>query len=432
MAKQTAVSNLKAKMRPSVQAHIADPVSFGMGSELPGGIRTGIAQLVDIKFDSNKNGDYFYAAGIVVEPAAHEGQTIKGLRTSINEPVENTPDKSRKTVDEHVAWIMNEFRKLMGVTVLPADFDPEATAAALKQVGPYFKFSTRTSDKQEVHQSPNGKWTVDDKSFYGTEVECKKAHPYAGREPMVFHTWNGAVAYNPVSDDSGSGVVDNTVSSPEPEVQVETQAIASPAGGVDLDALASLAATADPNNQTSPGAVATRQLEAQALAAGVSQDEIDNSSSWSEVADMIRARLAGGGPEDGGDGENYVALGVQADGGDETAIDRLTAVAQEAGVDDDTFNSMTWAELVTHLVGLATGGGEAPAEFVPKKGSVVLYKAFDPKTKKPSVKAEEHDVATVDAKNKTVTLINMTTKKPVVDLKTKQPKAVPWSELEVG
>lgn len=264
MAKTTVKSGLAGKLgaagSKAVTSHKDDETNFGGGGSLPEGIEHGIAQLVECKFDQYKEGDltgeyYFYAAGIVVAPETHNDIRIAGLRTSIMEPVCDTPNRSRKTVDDHIAWILNELRKL-GVDTSGLTIENlEATAAAVKEEATYFRF--RTWKGQPTKEFPN---------------------------PRVNEQWKGATEYN---GEAPPAVEDN---SPEVEEAVEAPADEEPATGDEVD-LVALGAAADDGDEE-----AAAKLEELAEAAGIDASSIEK---WSEVA----ATLAG----DGGAGSTEEA-----------------------------------------------------------------------------------------------------------------------------
>lgn len=148
------------KLKNSVAKHKGDETSYGI-IDLPGGISNGIARLNECKFDTYKRGDnqgeyYFLANGIIVSPDANDqGVPVKGLRTQIIIPVCDTTKSDGETVsqDEHVASILNEIRKL-GVDTKDIDDDSlEDVVEELKEVAPYFRFSTTQS--QPTKQYPN-------------------------------------------------------------------------------------------------------------------------------------------------------------------------------------------------------------------------------------------------------------------------------------
>lgn len=202
MAKQSSkgslLSKLGAKLRKAVDSHKDDETKISSGGDLPKDV-IGIAQLVECKFGQYENGDnkgeyFFYAAGVVKTPATFNGMPIKGMRTQIGpEPMCDTDRGSRKSLDEHVAWVMNEMRKLGAETADLDDGDLESLAAALKEAKPHFKF--RTWQGQATKQYPN---------------------------PRVNHSWEGIM--EDFESDEDDPVVDET-DDDEEEEEVEEEEV---------------------------------------------------------------------------------------------------------------------------------------------------------------------------------------------------------------
>lgn len=212
-AKSGLAGKLGAKGRESFDQHKSDDTTFGIGG-LPGGIVSGIAQVVDCKFDVYKQGDnegeyFFYAAAVVVSPNSvktKDGEVrVKGQRTSIMEPMCDTVSKSgkgRQSVDEHLQWVLNEMRKL-GVETSELGFDDlESTAAAIKESGVYTKFSTRQS---------------------AATVE----YP----DPKVWEEWKGVITdYIPSEEDAVEDETQEESPKPtKPVVKPQTKAVTKPA-----------------------------------------------------------------------------------------------------------------------------------------------------------------------------------------------------------
>ena len=163
MVKKTKAGGLVAALgsagKKAFKNHRDDDVNFGAGGDLPEGIEAGVAQLVDCKFSKYEKGDnkgqyFFYAAGIVVSPETHNGMHIVGLRTSIMEPMCDTPNRSRKTVEEHIGWDQNEMKKL-GVDLSENDIeDLEAIAGELKESKPHFRFRSWKGDPTPEYPNP--------------------------------------------------------------------------------------------------------------------------------------------------------------------------------------------------------------------------------------------------------------------------------------
>jgi hypothetical protein len=257
MAKRTRKGNLADKLgtegRKAVSNHRADETTFDTGGNLPSGIEGGIAQLVDCKFDTHKKGDnegeyYFYAAGIVVQPKEHDGIPIEGQRTSIMEPIYDTPNRSRASLDEHIDWVMNELRKLGVDTSELDEHTLEDAAAALKEEQPFFRFRTWKGEKQTTG-------------------------PYAGREPFLNEVWKGACEYE--GDEEGGDVVDNTRGGEKEEAQTEEG----------FEDLADLSKAADEDDEA-----AQTVLSKKAQEVDIDPDDYDT---WTEVAEAIE-----GAPED--------------------------------------------------------------------------------------------------------------------------------------
>lgn len=193
--KSSILGKLGNTLKKAFDTHKNDETEFSRFGNLPAGINNGIAQIVEVKFDTYKKGDmegkvFFYAAGVVVLPKSHAGIPVEGLRTSIMEPICDTPSRSRQTASDHVAWILNEMRKL-GVDTSTMDVDDlEPTAEALKEAQPYFRFDT---------------WAG----------KPSKEYP----DPKTNHRWNGVVEYTPEEDDDVEDNTDETatVDDDEPE-----------------------------------------------------------------------------------------------------------------------------------------------------------------------------------------------------------------------
>jgi hypothetical protein len=183
MAKKSATNSLAAKLgskgAKAVKAHASDETKMGI-VDLPGGIKNGIAKLVECKFDQYKKGNnegefYFLAAGIVKDNYDNVDKIpTKGLRTQIMIPVCDTKTQAGKetSVEDHIANILNEMRKL-GLETEDAELENlEEMASDLKEAAPFFRFSTTQSAATE--QFPN---------------------------PRVWENWNGVVEMDEDEED---------------------------------------------------------------------------------------------------------------------------------------------------------------------------------------------------------------------------------------
>lgn len=268
MAKQTSKSGLAGKLgqrgRQAVAAHKDDEVDLGFGGDLPPGIEGGIAQLTRCWFDQYKEGKnkgeyYFMALGTVLEPktfvnaATKESIDLEGRQTKIGPmPLCDTVSQSGKStsLDEHMARVLNEMRKLGVDTSALGINDLEATAEALQKSAPVFKF--RTWVGKATPQYPN---------------------------PSTNHDWKGITSYDsePVDD-----VQDNTETLPDDEQAAAAEE------EVDLAALGEAAEGGDED--------ANAKLTELCEAAGIDPNAIDT---WANVAIALAA--ANGGEGDGGD-----------------------------------------------------------------------------------------------------------------------------------
>ena len=270
--KSLLISKLGKAFIEAHEQHRGDETEFSQFGELPPGIENGIAQLVDCKFDTYKKGDmegnlYFYAAGVVVSPSevtirnspTDKGQNIpvRGLRTSIMEPLCDTPSRSRQTIKEHMAWIYNELRKLGMDTASLTPDAVEVACEALKKAQPHFRF--RTWRGQPTEQYP---------------------------DPRTNHSWNGfceePTSNEPAMADETAPVAKGPTTAPSkngaPTAPSATSAEESPD-------IAQLVAAADAGNP--------EQLSETALALGIDQAVIDSADSWKAVGELIEAALAG-------------------------------------------------------------------------------------------------------------------------------------------
>lgn len=444
VGKSSLASALGDRARGAFEEHKADPTEYG-NIELPGGIENGIAQLSDFKFTQVKEGSQnagewmMYAAGIVVSPNEVDGTPIKGLRTQISEPLFDTPTRTRKTVEDHLAWILNEMRKL-GVDTAELGFDDlEDIAESLRESKPYFRFRTWKPPMTVIEKRADGKWYVGGKK-YATEAMAKQANPYAGTESRVNHMWAGVVQYEP---DESEGVEDDTEESPAPAPVTNKTVAAAPAKKTvapkpapaatatvkkgttvkksapapepaedDLDALATLADDGDTNAQA--------KLAGQAKLFGIDSDEME---SWADVVEAIKAQSDADSAEAGDETEqdetatvDYDALATLADGGDEEAVAQLIEAAEAASIDHNEY--ATWVEMVGALI----GGEEAEPEaeeaeaYKPTKGDVVM---FTPKGKRKPIECEV--TAVFDGKE-TCNLKSLDDQTVF--------KSVPWSSIE--
>lgn len=375
-------TKLGSKANKAVQTHRSDETYFGGGSDLPPGIENGIAQLAECKFDTYSKGDnqgefYFYAAGIVKEPKEHDGIHVEGLRTSIMEPLCDTPNRSRETVQEHIGWIMNEFRKLGTDTEEMEDVDDlEEMAATLKEESPTFRFRTWQGDP--TPQFP---------------------------DPRVNHQWRGLVNYTP--DDEDDVVEDN-----------DDEETSESSSEDNLTVLAELADGGDGSAQQKIKAAAKEAdvdtnaydswVEVVAAIESPEEDEVEESEDQEEEE-----------KEDQEEEEQAAEISLQdsgsmADDGDQEEVDKLTGLAEGIGIDPDDYE--TWADLAEAIRTNSSDDEEEEDDWSPDSGEVYFYKP--PKKKKPV----ECEVVSVSKSKRTVTVRNLDDKETY--------KSVSWDALD--
>jgi hypothetical protein len=176
-----AVQQSKSDISSLIAQHATDETVITNIGELPSGIENGIAKLTSIKFGTYKEGKmegqlFFMAAGSVVSPTevhidpktgkvtrkGGEPMLIEGMRTQIGpEPLCDTPDyKTRKTAGDHVAWALNELRKLgLDTTPYKTQKALEAACQTLVDSDVYFQFRTWGGPTDAYPNStPNHDW----------------------------------------------------------------------------------------------------------------------------------------------------------------------------------------------------------------------------------------------------------------------------------
>lgn len=287
------------RLKSGHAAHVNDETDYGFGGGLPPGIEGGVALIVECKIGKYEKGEgligqpYFYARAVAVAPEKlADGTVVAGGSTSIGpEPLCDTPNRSRKTFEDHWGWVLNELAKL-GVdrhSIVPTDEGVKAVCDAIKNGKIYTKFRTWAMPKQEITHEANGRCSVMDKNVrkeFSSEEALKKAYPFAGQDPRTNHDWKGAIDYsnNGAAHDA---VVDNTSMHAAAD-DGPSHAEAEPEQVEDLVALGR---QADNND----GEAAAR-LDDLAKAAGIDPSAIDT---WEEVGQQLMAGAGAPFEEDG-------------------------------------------------------------------------------------------------------------------------------------
>lgn len=427
--KTSVLAKLGDKGRKALLNHKDDETKFPSG-RLPKDIEGGIAQLTKCEFAEFKEGKhkgqpYFIASGVVVEPKQYAGSQTQIGPEALCETPERSGDKSRKTLDEHLEWVLNQLRMLGANTKELEDLDNlESVAENLVELGPHFKFRTWAMPKQTIVKK-GAKWVLategrPDQGGWPTEAAAKAANPYAGTEPRVNETWLGNKGLEEYIDDgeAQASATEDESAATESEGgndDIDTQtAEAAPWEGDDLLELAKAADKEDSDAQV--------KLQTLAESLEIDPDAHDN---WKALAKAIIKHQAENPSENGdaeaegeGDAEetNWEELGELGDNNDdaegEKARGLLTVEAQRRELDPDDYDC--WGDLATVLAE-PVDEAEVEEELVPVKGNVYNYK---PAGKK---KAEECEVTMVLTKSKKVTCKSTDDGKVYKD--------VPWDKL---
>lgn len=290
------ISKYGDRLRKAVKDHAGDEINYGF-QRLPGGITNGIAQLTECGFKQVEAGKqnageyYFRAAGVVLEPEEVEGKNgperVKGRTTSIIRMVCDTKDRNgnvTQTLDDNVAWILNEMRKL------GADIDEdsadlmEEVAAALQEAKPYFRF--RTTESPATPQFPNPRvWENWDGTKGLEDYEPEEADDVDDRteEPA---------AKSPPKTQSGP-TRRPTAKQPDPEPEPAPEYD----DASDIDSLLARANDDDADAQ--------EKLLDLAKAQGHDEADLQRIDTWDGVADLLR----GGGEDGESGGEGGPAVG---------------------------------------------------------------------------------------------------------------------------
>lgn len=370
-SKSSLFAKYGAKFNSAVKDHADDPTDYG-SQGLPPGITNGIAQLTECKFDEYKSGQnegevYFRCEGVVIEPHSitdvndpEKEIEVRGRKTSIMIPCCQTETQKGKitTQEENIARVLNALRMLGGedfTAGIESAEDLEGLAETLREAKPYFKFSTSVRKPMKAGDAP-GVW----ENWYGAkgleeytppdvdEVEEEKPEPSTKTtKPQM----NGKKAETPPAR-MANPTKGKKAKEPEPTPDVED---------ADVNALAEAGDSGD--------ADAANTLREMALAAGVSESDVDGADNWAEVAALIMSLNEG--------------AEVNAPEG-----------AAEQG---------------------------AAEEYTPSKGDITLYTVVDPKKK--TKKKVECEVVEVFPKNKTAKLKNLDNPKVTYE-------KVAWDKLE--
>jgi hypothetical protein len=414
------------RLRKAFDKHKNDETDVGNFGGLPEGIEGGVAQLVECKFDRVRAGKdnagewYFTARGVVKHPLTHNGHRVYGLQTSMIEPLYDTPTRSRKTVDEHLAHILNQMRLLGADTAGMSIEDLEQTARAIKENAPHFQFRTwkggkqtegKYKDREPRVQETWGaevEWNDEDgangEAVSGPAVEGAPVGPGGGRAPVPNGTTSTSASTTPKRPATTTADTTSTTSARAPRGKAGSRTAASTpppppvdvaenskvSGGPEFGDLDSLAEAAGAGDEA-----AEDQLTDLAFKAGLTHEFVEGADSWQTV---VRGILKASGPDEEGDG-----------GSEEGDVDEGTDDA-----DDDEEDG-------------GTEDGERAVAAVPPEPRVKQAVRFRPPDRKaggkPSRRAVECTITAVDRAKRQVDLKSL-------DDPTRVFKNVPWGSLE--
>lgn len=453
-----------------IQQHANDKteMSANMG-ELPSGIENGVAKLTAFKFGEYERGKFqgkrfFMAMGNVVSPRKMviDGDPfpIEGMMTRIGpEPLCDTPDRKRKTTGDHVAWMLNELRKLgLDTSNLSTQEELEEACNVLVEEGVYFRFRTwggpTESDPNATTQhtwngaceweqtssatvnetlSQNLDGAAADSGDEDAQIAIGNKAQSMGIDIDEFETWTDVLAeikkksakssgkkgkveelmktmtfqeLGALADAEGDGDViqamenearNNDIDPDEYETYEELGTVLDEAIGEEPEEEeeADLASIAEAADEGDEDAIA--QMNEACEAAGIDPDEY---ATYAEILPELESEEEEEEPEyeeeeEEGEGTDLAALGEAADDGDEDAMQQLIDLAEEAGEDPDSYD--TYVELAEVLsTEEEEEEEEEESDFVPEKGEVYLYE--DPEYDEPY----EVTVTYVSRKNQTV------------------------------
>jgi len=408
-------SALAGRLGKALKKHANDETNYGVDlTDPPPGITGGIAQLTSATIGEYKSGKYqgekfCRMAGSIISPKKHtysprtfssgkivvgEPTTVDvaGLFTSIMIPLCDTVKGDGTVVDmeEHVAAVENELRKLGADTSeLESEEDLVALLEALVEAGPYFRFGTSSGDPTKDYPTPRT-W----QNWYGSK----------GLEDYTTEDMEDEVE-DATEEEEDDIPFDDAEESVTEEEEDEGQT------------LEELADAADGGDEAAQIEIANR-----AKGCGVDPED-ERYATWTAVATAIEG---GGDPEaseeeeDESDDPDVIALGNAADKGDEDAIDQLTSLAEEQGLDPNDYPD-SWLSMAETMTGDAeekeAGEEEEEDVYVPEKGDTILYK---PKGARKSI---ECNVLTVNNSDSTSTIQSLDDGKKYSN--------VPWSAFVI-
>lgn len=404
MPAKTSKSSFMDKVRQAHESHKADETKVGGGGDLPPTIENGIAKLVDCHIGLVKDGDlkgepFFYAAGIVVYPTmadmasmdpttkklVRKGQMkVEGLRTQITEMLCDTPGRTRETVDDHYAWVLNQLR-LLGIDT--AEVSPDDVVAEDGKGG------FTSGPVLEALCSEDNPTFFKFRTWMGKPTD---AFP----NPRTNHDWRGKCEYTPDGDVAAEATQDDT-------------ATEAPWEGDDKKEPTPVSPTKAATPKTASKATGKPPAKPPAAPTKAAEPEEDDLLALGKLAD---------GKKKNPEAEQKLIGHAKLFNIDYESADNWTAVAQAiieassanpAGVEEETTGETEQTEATEEAEVEQT---DEPQEFLPDKGQMCRY------TPKGAKEPDECEVLSVFEKAKKVNLQGS-------DGKTVH-KAVPWDDVD--
>lgn len=283
--KTNLLNKMAGRVAKAHEQHKNDETKFGM-QDLPSGIKGGLARLVMAKIDEydedkkqgQKKGDlYAVFRGIVLSPDTHGGVRTKGQGAMVSIPLCDTKkmkDGQEVVIPFEENWgkFLNELRKFGIDTARMPHTAVDGVLLALQNQKPVFRFSTRGWVPPATTKDPNPKEMVftDFDGIVSAEEEATVGHS---------------------APDAGFAAPLNTVDSNDAPAANEPEQPADE----DFD----LAAEAEKAEQGDMSAIELMKDKARAV--GLTEEEIDNSTSWmtqgegTSLQELIEAKSSEGG-----------------------------------------------------------------------------------------------------------------------------------------
>lgn len=391
--------------------------------QVPAGIEGGIARLVECKMDVHKDGPnkgqpFFIMAGIVEHPQKFNGQKVAGLRTSqVAEPMYETPSRKRKTWEDHYAWMRDQLYSL-GFDIdnlkgTPEQIDQQIMTGMVAMKGDpknpatwiHFHFRTWKGNNTVIEERA-GKWYAvtgnQTKGPYASQEMAQKQNPYAGKEAMVNHEWNGRCEFVNEAPDGGD-VEDGTI---------REKATVASAGTTNQ--------YAPPNGTTKP-TTSVKPAPKRVVPNVVQEDPTPE-----PAADEVQPTVT----ELGDDPDSTLNdLAEAADMGDQGCRASLQLFALQHGLTQEFVDeSNNWGE-VSEAIKSAIAESEAAAdqpsngEVAPEVGHTFKHRPVNRITNKPAAKVVDCEVTKVDSEARTFDLLSLVDRKTVY-------KSVSWDDVE--